>query len=152
MATRILIADDHERVRAALAQSIRSINQGWDVQEANDGQAAVQMAAAVRPDLVILDLRMPRLDGMKSGRMIKKLLPDTVMLLYTFTPLSYLQSEALAAGFQQVIEKPDIRALIATIQKALSPAANRERDLRNIRNPKVDARTGDSTTSSCRVV
>lgn len=149
MTARILVADDHERVRAALSETIRSIDRSWEVHEAADGQAAVEKAAAVAPDLVILDLRMPRIDGLKAGRMIRKILPNAAMLLYTFTPLGFVQTEAQKAGFQEVVEKPDIQALIVTIQEVLSPSAACDR---NSRHAKTAGRAYDPPSASSGVV
>jgi CheY-like chemotaxis protein len=119
MPTRVLIADDHERMRDALSQTIRMIDRSWEVYLAEDGQTALDKATAVRPDLVILDWRMPRLDGLQAGKAIRKLLPNAVMLIYTVTPAVYLETAAKEAGFQGVVEKLDGRGLITAVCNAL---------------------------------
>lgn len=119
MPTRVLIADDHARMREALSQTIHMIDRTWEIHVAEDGQLAVDKAAAVSPDLVILDWRMPRLDGLAAGKAIRKLLPKAVMLIYTVTPAVYLEPAAQEAGFQGVVEKLDGRGLITAICNAL---------------------------------
>lgn len=123
MATRVLIADDHDRMRDALSNTIRMIDRSWEIHQAADGQAAVDKAASVKPDLVILDWRMPRLNGIEAGKAIRKLLPHTVMLIYTVIPAVCLEDPAREAGFQGVVEKLDGRGLITAICNALPPKA-----------------------------
>jgi hypothetical protein len=89
MATRILIADDHDGIRAALSQHIHSIDQSWEIHETEDGQAAIEKAVAVRPELV------------KAGQAIKELFPNTAMLIYAFTPPAYVEAAAREAGFER---------------------------------------------------
>lgn len=119
MPTRVLIADDHQRMRDALSQTVHMIDRTWEIYEAIDGRAALEIAASWKPDLVILDWRMPNLDGLEAGRAIRKLLPTAVMLIYTVTPAMYLEPAATEAGFQGVVEKMDGRGLITAICNAL---------------------------------
>jgi len=119
MATRVLIADDHKQMLSTLSQMIRMIDRSWEIHEAEDGQLALDKAAAVHPDLVILDWRMPRLSGLEAGKAIRKLLPNAVMLIYTVTPAVYLETAAREAGFQGVVEKLDGRGLITAVCNAL---------------------------------
>ncbi|MGA9883737.1 MAG: response regulator transcription factor [Candidatus Acidiferrales bacterium] len=119
MATRVLIADDHQGMRDALSQTVRMIDRAWEIYEAIDGRAALEIAASWKPDLVILDWRMPNLNGLEAGRAIRKLLPNAVMLIYTATPAMYLEPAAHEAGFQGVVEKMDGRGLVTAICNAL---------------------------------
>jgi NarL family two-component system response regulator LiaR len=119
MPTRVLIADDHQRMREALSQTIRMIDRTWEVFEAEDGRIAVDKASSMKPDLIILDWRMPNLDGLEAGKAIRKLLPHAVMLIYTVTPAVFLEDAAQQAGFQGVVEKLDGRGLITAICNAL---------------------------------
>jgi NarL family two-component system response regulator LiaR len=123
MATRVLVADDHDRMRDALSNTIHMIDRSWEIHQAEDGQDAVDKAASLKPDLVILDWRMPRLNGIEAGKAIRKLLPNAVMLIYTVTPAICLEDPAREAGFQGVVEKLDGRGLITAICNALPPKA-----------------------------
>lgn len=95
---RILIADDQTLMREGL-QTILSIQDDMEiVGEAKDGEEALQLAAELKPQVVLMDIRMPRMDGLKCTRRIKRLLPDTVLLiLTTFAEDEYIV-EALASG------------------------------------------------------
>ncbi|PYU37223.1 MAG: hypothetical protein DMG53_28720 [Acidobacteria bacterium] len=75
MAIRILIADDHELERQGLRSLLES-HEGWEVcGDAEDGDEAVAQAAALSPDAIILDLAMPRMDGLEAARHIRKAAP-----------------------------------------------------------------------------
>jgi CheY-like chemotaxis protein len=119
MPSRILIADDNGGARSALADIIRSAGENWAICEADDGLSAVKLASEQKPDLVILDVRMPRVDGMRAAREIRALHPDVPILFYTILANPTLEAAALSAGFQGVIEKPDRTALLSAIRKHL---------------------------------
>lgn len=118
MAVRILIADDNPQVLNAISSLIRS--EGFEVCGlVGDGEAAVQKAIELKPDLVILDLRMPKRGGLPAGRDIHASLPNTPILLYTNFSSSSVETEAHELGFQAVIEKTNPDALIDAIQNVL---------------------------------
>jgi CheY-like chemotaxis protein len=120
MPVRILIADDHERTRSILTDLIREA--GWQVCSAvADGKAAVEKAAQLKPDVLVLDLVMPHQDGISAGRNIRSFLPNTPVLLYTMFSSPYVESEARNSGFCGVVEKANGPALIAAIRRALGP-------------------------------
>jgi DNA-binding NarL/FixJ family response regulator len=102
---RILLADDHEAARRGL----RAILQPqWEVcGEAFDGEEAIEQARAVRPDVVLLDLKMPRLNGLDAARQILREHPGTPILLLTVQPSDELAAEAKSAGIEAVIAKSD---------------------------------------------
>lgn len=126
MATRILIADDHRHMRAALASLIRESGENWEVcGEAEDGQAAVDEAAELKPDLMILDLMLPCRDGISAARAIRMVLPNLPIVLYTLWVSPFLQSEAEQVGIQAVVQKSNGKALVAAIREALAgPSAS----------------------------
>ena len=70
MPIRILIADDNQPVRSALGERLKS--EGWEVLEAANGKEAVAQAMAMKPDLAILDLVMPQMDGLTASRKINE--------------------------------------------------------------------------------
>ena len=120
MAVRILIADDHERARAAIADVIDNSGENWCVcSQAADGRSAVDMAVKGKPDVVILDVRMPYLDGMQAAYEIRANLPGVPILFYTLLATPRLEAAARAAGFDGVVAKPDSMALVAAIRRAL---------------------------------
>ena len=121
MPVRILVADDFQGVRTAVSRLIHDSHEDWTVcGEAADGQAAVDKAVEARPDLVIIDMRMPLRDGISAGREIRSLLPDVRMLMFTMIDSPYLERVAAAAGFHGVVQKSRCANLIPAIRKALA--------------------------------
>lgn len=101
----ILIADDSAGSRRALRGLIQG--NGWEVcGEADDGLSAVEKTAVLKPDLVILDFRMPNLNGVEAGRIIHSADPSIPLLLFTLDPVeSALQELARGAGFRGALAK-----------------------------------------------
>lgn len=117
MRVRILIADDHQGARAAIADIIRGSGEDWCIcGQAEDGRSAVEMALEGRPDVAILDVRMPKLDGMKAAQEIRAALAEVGILFYTLLATPRLEAAARAAGFE-VVAKPDSAALVAAIRR-----------------------------------
>jgi DNA-binding NarL/FixJ family response regulator len=117
---RILIADDHQQGRVAVSQLIEAADENWKVCcEVSDGNAAVEKSAELRPDLVMLDFAMPKLDGIAAGRQIRAILPNTSVLLYSFMVSPQLEKFVREVGLQGVVEKADTLALIAEIRRIL---------------------------------
>lgn len=117
---RILIADDHQQGRLAVSELIEAADENWKVCcEVSDGNAAVEKSAELRPDLVMLDFAMPKLDGIAAGRQIRAILPDTSVLLYSFMVSPQLEKFVKEVGLQGVVAKADSQALIAELRKIL---------------------------------
>jgi DNA-binding NarL/FixJ family response regulator len=118
--TRILIADDCAASRRALRNLVEG--NGWDVcGEAEDGLAAVETAAILKPDLAILDYRMPKMNGLQAGRTIHTADPHLPLLLFTLDKIEpYLEEEVRKAGFQGALAKGEgIFALSQAIEQLL---------------------------------
>jgi DNA-binding NarL/FixJ family response regulator len=117
---RILIADDSQATRYALRRLIQG--HGWEVcGEAEDGLAAVERTAILKPDLVILDLRMPNLDGLQAGQAIHTADRNIALLLFTLDCMDRrLQGLARRAGFRGALAKSEgIFALSEAIEGLL---------------------------------
>ncbi len=120
MAIRVLVADDHDGARAGIVDIIRRSGEDWSVcSEAVDGWSAVRLAIEHNPDLVILDVRMPKLDGMQAALEIRARLPGIPILLYTLLATPALEAAAQMAGLEGVVPKPDTAALIAAMRRAV---------------------------------
>ncbi|MFZ0336027.1 MAG: response regulator transcription factor [Candidatus Acidiferrales bacterium] len=105
MATRILIADDHEMMRTALRNLINS-HAGWQVcAEAKNGSEAVEQAKQLEPDLIVLDLAMPVMDGMAAAREITKDRPETRVIMFTLHASTEVEEHAKRAGVRRVVSK-----------------------------------------------
>ena len=94
--TRVLIADDSARARDGLRALLATWPQITVVGEATDGQDAVRQVAECRPDVVLMDLHMPVLDGVQATQLIKQRWPSIIVIVLTM--YSVEQPAALAAG------------------------------------------------------
>jgi DNA-binding NarL/FixJ family response regulator len=102
---RILIADDHDVVREGL-RDLLGARRGWEVcGESKNGIDAVEQARKLAPDLAILDLSMPRLDGLEAARRIRQMLPSTDVLLFTVHASEELAAQAMEAGARGYVPK-----------------------------------------------
>jgi DNA-binding NarL/FixJ family response regulator len=95
---KILVADDHGIVRAGIRLLLERQNDLQVVAEASDGVEAVEQALAVRPDLCILDVGMPRLTGLQAAREIRSHLPNARVLMLSMHDDEHYLFEALKAG------------------------------------------------------
>ena len=117
---RLLIADDSAASRRALRNLIEG--NGWEVcGEAEDGLAAVEKTAILKPDLVILDFRMPNLNGLQAAQMIHTADPRIPLLLFTLDGIAPpLEELARRAGFRGALAKSEgIFALSQAIEELL---------------------------------
>ncbi|HLA98238.1 MAG TPA: response regulator transcription factor [Anaerolineales bacterium] len=104
-AIRILIVDDHAVVRKGLAMVLRLEADFEVVGEAGDGQIGVELASTLQPDLVLIDLMMPKMDGAAATRAIRKILPAARILILTGAELDERLPDTLAAGADGYILK-----------------------------------------------
>jgi NarL family two-component system response regulator LiaR len=79
----VLIADDHPLVREALHRALDDEEDMKVVAEASDGEEAVKLASELKPDVVVMDIVMPKLNGIEATRKIKEIAPDTAILILT---------------------------------------------------------------------
>jgi DNA-binding NarL/FixJ family response regulator len=114
---RILIADDHEVARRGI-RAVLENHPGWAVcGEAKDGRESVELAAATKPDLVLLDIGMPNLNGLEAARQILTILPDVAILILTMHDSDNVVREVLRAGARGYLLKSDAgRDLVAAVE------------------------------------
>ncbi len=116
---RILIADDHEVARKGIRALLEN-HPGWEVcGEAADGREAVKTAARLKPDLVLLDIGMPSLNGLDATRQILADEPDTLVLILTMHDSEQVVREVLAAGARGFLLKSDAGRDLVTAVEAL---------------------------------
>ena len=142
---RVLIVDDDDLMRAGLESVLSSDPSIELVGEAADGAAGVAAARKLRPDVVLMDVRMPGLDGIAATRELTAAVPDTkVVILTTFEDDDYIFSglEAGAAGFLLKRTRPEelIKAIhtIADGDSLLSPSVTSRVITRMTREPVQD--------------
>ena len=123
MIKRILIADDHESVLRRL-RTLLGAQPGWEVcGDAVDGKEAVAKATELRPDLIVLDLAMPRMDGLRAAQEISKRLPEIPIVLHTLYGTTEVELAANKYGIRRVVGKAKAGALISAVEELLSKEA-----------------------------
>lgn len=121
---RIVIADDH----AMLRQGVRSVIEaqpGWEVcGEAEDGRKAVQLVRTLAPDIAILDITMPGLNGVDATRLLKTAAPNTRILILTMHESDALADEVIRAGGSGYLLKSDASEMLPEAIRQLSQGRN----------------------------
>src|SRR2546429_280150 len=116
MSFRILVADDHEVVRRGLCALLQAQPALEICGEANDGREALEKAQKLKPDVVILDIGMPSLNGLEATRQILKSNPQTKVLILTLHDSDQVVREVLNAGARGFLLKSDAaRDLVAAV-------------------------------------
>jgi DNA-binding NarL/FixJ family response regulator len=113
-----LIADDHEVVREGLRLSLSRAPHIRVIGEAGDGDSAVSMAERRRPDVVIMDIRMPGMDGLEATKELQERVPGTAVLLFTAFGEKSLLSRGLDAGAKgYLLKEAPSQTLVRAIEK-----------------------------------
>jgi DNA-binding NarL/FixJ family response regulator len=130
---RVIVVDDHAVIRRGV-QGILSAFPEWELcGEAENGQEGVKLAETVRPEIVIMDVSMPGLNGLEATRIIHNILPDTKIVLLTLHSSTELVRSAFRAGARGYVLKSDaehelVRALtvLAGDGTYVSPAIDQQ--------------------------
>lgn len=104
---KVLIADDHAIMRMGLISLFESESDIEVVGEARNGELAVQQAVKLKPDIVIMDLLMPILDGIKATRLIREKVPSAKILVLTTSTISDMLKQVLDNGAMGIVIKSD---------------------------------------------
>jgi DNA-binding NarL/FixJ family response regulator len=117
---RILVADDHGLVRRG-ARSVLHSRRGWRVvAEAESGREAVEKAIEVKPDVAVVDIGMPDLDGIEVTRRIREAVPDTKVVVMTMHDSDAMVRRALDAGALGYLLKSDLSECLGRAVKAVA--------------------------------
>jgi two-component system, NarL family, response regulator NreC len=117
---RVLLADDHKVVRQGTRALLSAIPEWEIVGEADNGRDAVSLTAELKPDIVILDIGMPELNGLDATRQIKKKSPETEVLIFTGQETEELVHDVFDSGARSYIMKTDAADHLIDALKALS--------------------------------
>jgi len=117
---RILVVDDHEMVRRGL-RTLLEAHPGWKVVgEAVNGRDAVEMVKQLKPDVVVMDISMPEMNGFEATRRIQETAPQTAVLIYTMHKSEQMAREAVKAGARGYVLKSDGSNDLITAVEGLS--------------------------------
>jgi DNA-binding NarL/FixJ family response regulator len=124
-----MIADDFKAIRTAVA-GILSRHAGWEVcGEAENGPEAIEKAKALRPDVVLLDISMPGMDGLHAARLIRENLPSAKILILSHHNSAQLLADARKSGADGCVDKAriadDLVTNIALLEKEKSVSGSR---------------------------
>jgi DNA-binding NarL/FixJ family response regulator len=116
----VLIVDDNPLIRRLLRTALTESE--WIVcEEAANGREGIVKAQELRPDIIILDLAMPEMNGLQAARVLKRIMPTTPLLMLTSHVLPNLDEEATSAGIRRVVSKSDgAPAVMSAIRSLLA--------------------------------
>lgn len=118
--TRVLLADDHQVMRRGLRAVIETM-EGWEVcAEVQTGREAVLEAERIHPEIAVLDMTMPELNGLEATRQIRKVSPETEVLIFTGHETEELVHQVFEAGARSYILKTDGKDQLEAALRALA--------------------------------
>ena len=117
---RILLADDHDLMREGIRSMLESHSNFEVCAEAKDGIEAAEKALEYRPDVVILDVTMPKMNGLEASRRITKQLPETQVLIFTIHDSEDMVRETLDAGAHGYVLKSEAPTHLAAAVEAVA--------------------------------
>jgi DNA-binding NarL/FixJ family response regulator len=154
---RVLLADDHQM----LADALKSVLEPWCevVGSVSDGRALLDAAARLQPDIVVLDIAMPKLNGLEAGRQLKQALPGVKLIFMTMHEDPYLVGEAFRSGASAFLLKEAAASeLIGAIDRVLkggfyvTPSAAGGLTEISLRDPKNRERAPEPTPRQREVI
>jgi DNA-binding NarL/FixJ family response regulator len=134
---RILLVDDHPIVRQGL-KTILEGHSGWEViGEASDGAEAVEKAGRLQPDVIVLDVTMPTMNGLEACRLLRKMVPQLEILFVTQHDSPHMMREALEAGARGYVVKSnaarDLLEAVEAVSEHRAFTALNGRDIAGLR-------------------
>jgi two-component system chemotaxis response regulator CheY len=144
MSHSILIADDSLFIRKALCELFAAENDFEICGEAENGREAVAKAQALHPDLILLDLSMPVMNGLDATRVLKRRMPEVPVIMFSGHSDSFTVNEALSAGASALVSKSEhISVLLDKARTALEP-----QECRKLHPRSASGRPGEKLAQS----
>jgi len=117
----ILIAEDHAGIRSSVKQWLSRVFEEYEIRDVGTGEDAVELCRMAKPELVVMDIKMPGINGILATQQIKKLLPDTKIIILTVYDVPAFRAGALEAGASAFLSKNEMYGeLIPTIRRLIS--------------------------------
>lgn len=123
--SRVLIVDDQPAVRFGLRMQLALVPDLLVVGEACNGEEAVQLARTLQPDLVLMDVKMPVMDGLAATERLLEQLPDCMVVILTIQDDCETRERARAAGAGAFVPKTEVDSLMVELRKVRSADSNR---------------------------
>lgn len=114
----VLLVDDSVTIRKSLRTLVDAA--GFICSEATNGAEALEEAGKLKPDLIVLDYSMPVMNGLEGAPLLKKILPDTPILMFTLFENPSLEKLALAAGVRAICPKDEAGRLLGKAESILN--------------------------------
>jgi CheY-like chemotaxis protein len=118
----VLIADDSASMRLSVRFLLQGRHSGLRVREAVDGVDAIEMAKKSKPDLILLDLSMPRLNGAEAAAVLRNAMPETPVVLFTLNTDLYASAVCAALGVEFISKADGLPKLLERVDALLPPA------------------------------
>lgn len=103
----VLIADDNAFVRTALYEFFEREPDFQVCATVENGLEAIEEASRLHPDLIVLDLKMPLMNGLEAARVLKDVMPEVPLIMYSATPEECTEALAKSLGFSEIVSKSD---------------------------------------------
>lgn len=124
MRNTVLIADDNAFVRTALYELFEREPDFHVCAVAENGREAVELACQLRPELIVLDLAMPVMNGLDAARVLRQTMPEVALIIYSASPNEISQQTVKSIGISGLVSKSDrVSVLINTVRGALQSKA-----------------------------
>lgn len=117
----ILIVEDHAGIRSSVKLWLSRVFQEYEIRDASTGEDAVELCRQAKPELIVMDMKMPGINGILATQQIKKILPDTKIIILTVYDVPAFRIGALEAGASAFLSKNDMyKELIPTIRRLIA--------------------------------
>jgi CheY-like chemotaxis protein len=122
MPKRVLLVDDDQTVRETARRVLES--SGFVCDEADNGAKAIEQIPIFQPDLIVLDLAMPMMNGLQAATELRRILPSVPIILFTLYAAGVLEKEAYAAGITSIVSKDEAASNLVSEAETLLASRN----------------------------